>query len=251
MEMNRVFTPTLQTNVAWDYFYEKIGNPYGTAALVGGLYFLSGMDPEFSGKLIGKYNKTKEDVRKEFIFNKKPFGIGGWKHWIRKQSLWNYAGKSVTMLGDLDVQLDFIMDEFSGTTYGPILDYLKKAKNVSEAVDIIFHEYLDLTKKQKEESDKVVNIAEEVYSVYAASKVSIKNPVKYIKTDCNGITVWKDIPRGLFKAFATKLGKIDTEEMYAFVESSEDGKWFRIRYNDQFGYVDADKTYIVIRMEEV
>ena len=248
MEVNRVFTPTLQTNVAWDYFYEKINNPFGTAALVGGLYFVSGCDPDFGCKQIGKV-EGKEDTRKNFIFNKKQFGIGGWRHWIRNQSLWNYSGKSAGILTDLDIQMDFVMDEFSGTTYGQILEDLTKSNSVLEAADIIFHKYLDLTKEQKEESTKAMYIAQEVYSVYAAPKACIKNPVKYVKSDIDGITVWKDIPRGLLKVFSTRLGKMDVGKMYAFVESSEDGKWFRIRYDDQFGYVDADKTYIVIRME--
>lgn len=248
MEVNRVFTPTLQTNVAWDYFYEKIDNPFGTAALVGGLYFVSGCDPDFGCKQIGKV-EGKEDTRKNFIFNKKQFGIGGWRHWIRKQSLWNYSGKSAGMLTNLDIQVYFVMDEFSGTTYGTTLYSLKHAEDIKEAVSFVLNGYLDLTKKQKEESSILTTIAEEVYSVYAAPKACIKNPVKYIKTDEAGVTIWKDIPHGLFKLFATRIGKMDVGEMYAFVESSEDGKWFRIRYDDQFGYVDADKTYIVIRME--
>lgn len=245
------FRPTLNTNAAWEFFMREIGNEYGVAALIAGLYFMSGMETG-----LGKENyeialekREDKDARKAFIFEKFQFGIGGWKNWIRKQSLWNFAGKTAENLMNLDMQMRFVMDEFSGTTYGQVLEVLKTTDNVDKAVTSVAIGYLDLNRKQRAEVTVINDIAKIIHDSYICIRKVIFSPVKYVKAENIGVKVFSDIPRGM-KRFRKKLGVMDPYDTYSYVETSEDGKWFRIRYEDNFGYVSADKTYIITKMEE-
>ncbi len=224
------------------YFGPKIENPFGVAALVGGLYFISGCDATFG---------TVENDRKKFAMNGEPFGIGEWTEWTRKWSLYNFARLKGSALTDISMQLDFIMDEFIGTTYGPVLDALREAVSVREAAYLVYDRYLDIPDevRTKENRETCANVAMEVYNEYFLPK-KMHVPVKYVKTDKKLVRV-KGAKKGKFPFLRKTLGYLKPMELYRFISFSDDGAEYALVFDGEMGYVDSEKVYILTRMEAV
>lgn len=55
-----------------------------------------------------------------------------WTYWTRKKNLLTFARQYNTSIGDLNMQLDFLMRELS-TGYKNLLNFLKTTNSVKEA----------------------------------------------------------------------------------------------------------------------
>lgn len=240
------FVATKNTNMLWRYFESLIKNNFGTAGLIAGLYLRSGCDPYFGYE---KYVGDDPLDMKTFVHDKKGFGIGKWKNWTRKQSLYNFCRKAETQIYDMATQADFIMDEFSGTTYGPVLRELSDATSVKEAAYLVYDKYLDIKKHDDEKREICAELALDIYLLYGAPN-ELKVPVKYVKS--NGKRVRVKGPKGKAVPFIRKtLGYLKPDEMYRFIMVSDDGSEYALYFNDNFGYVSSEKTNVVTRMEAV
>jgi len=240
------FTPSKNTNMIWRYFAPLIKNKFGTAGLVAGLYLRSGCDP-----YTGYENYISEDrpELKEFAHDKKGFGIGKWKNWIRKQSLYNFCRKAGRPVFDIATQVDFVMDEFSGTTYGPVLKELTDATSVKEAAYLVYDKYLDIKKKADEKREICAELALDIYKLYG-EPAELKVPVKYVVSNKGRVRVRGQKKKKL--PFIRKvLGYLKPEELYRFIMVTDDGKEYAVYFRDEFGYVSAEKTHVVTRMEAV
>jgi len=240
------FTPLKNSNIAWKYFAPIIGNNFGTAGLVAGLYLRSGCDP-FTGyeNYIGNDQLELDD----FAYDKKGFGMGRWKSWIRKQSLYNFARKAEEPIYDIHTQMAFIMDEFSGTTYGPVLQGLKDATSVREAAYLVYDKYLDTKKRSDEKLEICAGIATDIYNTYAGTS-ELTVPVKYVKTE-KRLRVKSQRSKSLLQIARRTLGYLEPGELYKYVTMTDDGKEFIVHYKDQFGYVRGDKLQVITKMEAI
>lgn len=238
------FTPTKNTNMVWRYFAPLIKNNFGTAGLVAGLYLRSGCDP-----YTGYENYMDTPELKEFAYDKKGFGIGKWKNWIRKQSLHNFCRKADVSLYDISTQADYIMDELSGTTYGPVLQELMDTTSVKEAAYLVYDKYLDIKKRNDEKREICAELALDIYHLYGEPN-ELKTPVKYVQS--NGKRVRVKGQKGKKIPFVRKtLGYLKPDELYRFIMVSDDGKEYALYFDDEFGYVNSEKVHIVTKMEAV
>ena len=238
------FVPSKNTNILWRYFEPIITNPFGTAALIAGLYLKSECDP-YTGyeNYIGYDNLEFKD----FAYDKKGFGIGKWKNWTRKLSLYNFCKKAGVPIYDISKQAEFVMDEFSGTTYGPILKELKEATSVPEAAYLVYDKYLDITNHDDDKRETCATLAMAIYDLYGRP-TELKVPVKYVFTDRKGVRVKGQ--KGKIIPFVRKtLGYLEPDKEYRFISVSEDGEEYALYFGDDFGYVNANKTCVITRME--
>ena len=235
------------SNNAWDYLLKKTENVYAASALLGGILSISKCNPcDGFSDYQGFLSIEDESFRRAFVFDKKPFGIWGWMTWHRKQSLLNYAKANGKDICDLFLQLDFMMDEFTGTTYGGIWNKLIHAETLDEAKEALFSGYFDnVTEMDKEILSKS---ADNVYNEYVESKKEAMIAVKYVTTDLKKTTVLSK-RTNRFPFFRKKLGVLKRKEIYPFIVITDDGNELVIDYNGQFGYVRADKNYVVTRLE--
>lgn len=124
----------------WDYLLKQIGNEYGVAGLLGNLYAESGLVPN---NLQNSYNK-KLNISDEdytmlvdgnnypgFVTDKAGYGLAQWTYYTRKQNLLNFAKQKGKSIGDLDMQLEFLVQELKG--YKSVYQTLCTATSVSEA----------------------------------------------------------------------------------------------------------------------
>lgn len=240
------FTPSKNTNMLWRHFAPIIQNNFGTAALIAGLYLRSGCDP-YTG--YENYIGSDEIEVLSFANDKKGFGIGKWKNWVRKQSLFNFCKKAETAVYDISSQADFILDEFSGTTYGPVWNELLDAASVKEAAYQVYDRYLDIRKHDDEKREICAELAMDIYHLYGEPN-ELKVPVKYVQTNNRRVLV-KGQKRKKLPFVRRILGYLNPEELYRFVMVSDDGKEYALYFNDEFGYVNSEKVHIVTRMEAV
>lgn len=128
----------------WNYFYDKIGNKYGIAGLLGNLYAESALNPKnlqdsFEKRLGYNDNSYTEGVDsgryQNFVRDSAGYGLAQWTFWSRKQDLLNYVRKQGVSIGDLEGQLGFLWQELQG--YKTVIDALKNAKTVREASDVV------------------------------------------------------------------------------------------------------------------
>lgn len=129
----------------WDALYEKIGNPYGVAGLMGNLFAESGLHPNnlqdtYEGRLGFSDTSYTEAVDSGSYTNFKTdsagYGLAQWTVEIRKTRLLNFANSRGTSISDLDMQLDFLCQELE-TGFPGVFNALKNATSVREASDYV------------------------------------------------------------------------------------------------------------------
>lgn len=127
--------------IIWEYLRKCDLSEAGTAGLMGNLFAESGLIPtnlqnSFEKKLgysDSEYtNAVDNGSYNNFIKDKAGYGLAQWTFWSRKQDLLNYAKLKNKSIGDLQMQLDFLMSEFN-QRHKNLLNFLKTTNSVSEA----------------------------------------------------------------------------------------------------------------------
>ena len=135
--------------IIWNYLYEKIGNPYGAAGLMGNLYAEStlhsnNLQNSYERKLgmtDDEYTEAVDNGTYEnFVRDAAGYGLAQWTFWSRKEALLKFARERGVSIGDLEMQLDYLWYELS-VKYAPLAKALKEAGSVREASDVILLKY--------------------------------------------------------------------------------------------------------------
>lgn len=133
----------------WDYLTSQGLTPAGAAGLMGNLYAESGLEPQnlqnsYESKL-GYTDATytaavDSGAYSNFAKDSAGYGLAQWTYWTRKQALLDYAKSKVKSVGDLTVQLDFLMKELS-TDYKAVLNTLKSTGDVKTASNVVLLQF--------------------------------------------------------------------------------------------------------------
>ena len=135
--------------IIWNYLYEKIGNPYGAAGLMGNLYAESTLH---SNNLQNSYERklgmtddeytdaVDSGTYENFVRDAAGYGLAQWTFWSRKEALLKFARERGVSISDLEMQLDYLWYELS-VKYAPLAKALKEAGSVREASDVILLKY--------------------------------------------------------------------------------------------------------------
>ena len=130
----------------WDTLNAAIGNAYGTAGLMGNLYAESALKASnLQNTGNRKLDMTDEQYTEAvdngsydadaFIHDGYGYGIAQWTYYSRKAALLSYALDQGKSIGDLKVQLDFLLKEIQG--YTSVWNTLRTAASVREASDAV------------------------------------------------------------------------------------------------------------------
>lgn len=129
----------------WNFLKANGLSDCGAAGLMGNLYAESGLRPNnlqnnYEGKLgmtDAEYTElVDKGAYKNFANDWAGYGLAQWTHPDRKPKLLAYAKASHKSIGDLSMQLNFLMKELT-ESFPAVLSVLKKASTVREASDIV------------------------------------------------------------------------------------------------------------------
>ena len=116
------FLGFMEAKKIWDFFYEKLNNAYGVAAMMGNLYVESKLEPtKLQSSYARKLGMTSEEYtnsvdngtysKESFVYDSAGYGLVQWTYWSRKENLINYARSVSDSIGSLDMQLNFLWQE--------------------------------------------------------------------------------------------------------------------------------------------
>ena len=190
----------------WDFLVKEIGNEYGTAGLMDNLHYESGLrsnNLQNSGN--NRIGMTDEEYTRavdngtytNFVNDGKlgcGYGLAQWTYWSRKQWLYEYAKSKGVSIGDLIMQLEFLVMELK-RDFKTVWNTLCNAQSVKEASDIVLNKFempADLgEEKNKERSEKRAAKGQVYYDKYhktivnnnETSKEEIKEETKEPQND--------------------------------------------------------------------
>lgn len=129
----------------WNYLVGKGLSDAGAAGLMGNLYAESALNPKnlqnsYEKKLgytDDSYTAAVDDgTYSNFVRDSAGYGLAQWTFWSRKENMLEFARAAGKSIGDLEMQLDFLCKELSGS-YASVFATLKTATTVKEASDSV------------------------------------------------------------------------------------------------------------------
>jgi len=170
----------MSNKAIWDYLYSKIGNKYGVAALMGNLYAESKLNPiNLEDHYERKVGYTDESYTKavnngtytDFVHDSCGYGLAQWTYYTRKQRLLTFAHKKGVSIGNLDMQLEFIINELSND-YPGVMQALKTATNIGEASNKVLKSYENPADQSARVQAIRASYADSFYKEFAAGSNS-------------------------------------------------------------------------------
>lgn len=159
----------------WNYFKSHGLNDFGTAGLMGNLYAESGLNPKnlqqtYERKL-GYSDDSYTDavdhgIYTNFVKDSAGYGIAQWTFWSRKQALFSFAKSREKSIGDLNMQLDFLMKELREGYIG-VLNTLCNATSVLEASNEVLFRFERQANQDESVQAKRCAFGQRYYDLFA------------------------------------------------------------------------------------
>lgn len=133
----------------WSFLKAQGLTDAGAAGLMGNLYAESGLRPNnLQNSYEGKLGMTDAEYTERvdsgsytnFVRDSAGYGLCQWTYWSRKEAMLAYAKKAGKSIGDLEMQLGFLMQELS-SGYKTVLATLKTASSVRSASDAVLLQF--------------------------------------------------------------------------------------------------------------
>lgn len=166
----------------WTYFKTRLGNEYGTAALMGNLYAESMLHPDIVQGDVPYSNYSAQytanvdrGVITEYEFvhqgpNGGGYGLAQWTYSARKQGLYDwYKTGMYTSIGSISLALDYLWYELN-QEYTSVLNVLKNATSVREASDKVLHDFERPADQSVAVEIKRMNFGLHYYELYAGTQ---------------------------------------------------------------------------------
>lgn len=176
----------------WNFLYDKIGNAYGVASMMGNLQSESGlnsknMENSYERKLgftdetyvqaIDNGTYTKE----QFIYDQVGFSICQWTYWSRKKAFYEYVKSKGVSIGDLEASLEFLYHELS-TSYKSVLSTLKNATSILEASNAVLFKFENPADQSVKVQNYRASLGQKYYDKYASNGNKGDEKVMGVKT---------------------------------------------------------------------
>lgn len=188
----------------WSFLKAQGFTDAGAAGLMGNLYAESGLRPNnlqnsYEGKLGMADAEYTEMVDRgtytNFGNDRAGYGLAQWTYPSRKAALLAYAKAAGKSIGDLEMQLGFLMKELSAG-YKAVLNVLKTATGVRAASDAVLLQFERPADQSESVKARRASYGQKYIDKYAAKTAATggtkmnKKPVSYLHTDSR----WKNKP---------------------------------------------------------
>lgn len=160
--------------IIWDFLIKQGFNAYGVAGLMGNLYAESGLVPNnLENTYSKKFNLTDDEYTKKvdngtytnFVKDSAGYGLAQWTYWTRKQNLLNFAKQKKRSIGNLTMQLEFLVKELK-ENFPSVYNVLKTATSVKQASDAVLMDF-ERPANASAQKTKRANLGMNYYNNYA------------------------------------------------------------------------------------
>ena len=136
----------MSSKIIWDFLKKEGFSDFGVAGLMGNLDAESALRPN---NLQDTYSRslglsdaeytTKVDngTYTNFVRDSAGYGLAQWTYWSRKENLLNYAKSKKKSIGDLEMQLEFLVQELKTSYKNSVYNILVNATTVQQASDVV------------------------------------------------------------------------------------------------------------------
>ncbi len=162
----------------WDKLISAGLTPAGAAGLVGNLYAESGLNPRnLQNSFEKKLGYSDEDYTAAvdcgaydgFVTDGAGYGLAQWTYSTRKAALLAYAKARGLSVGDLDMQVGYLLQELEGLFRG-VWDKLRTTASVREASDCVLLQFERPANQGEENCVRRAGFAQEFYDKFAGGE---------------------------------------------------------------------------------
>lgn len=134
------------SKIIWDFLKKEGFSDFGVAGLMGNLDAESALRPnnlqDTYSKSLGlsdaEYTaKVDDGSYTNFVKDSAGYGLAQWTYWSRKENLLNYAKEKKKSIGDLEMQLEFLVKELKTSYANSVYNILINATTVQQASDVV------------------------------------------------------------------------------------------------------------------
>ena len=178
----------IQIEKIWDKLISVGMTKAGVAGLMGNLDAESALNPK---NLQNSYEKslgyTDESYTKavdngtyaNFVKDCAGYGLAQWTYWARKQELLSYAKACKKSIGDLDMQLNFLLEELQ-ESYSSVLKTLKTTTSVKTASDCVMCQYERPADTSEKAKARRALLGQKYYDMFATRPETINKSISEI-----------------------------------------------------------------------
>ena len=160
-------------------FLKQYFNDYGVAGLMGNLDAESGLrsnnlqdtySREF-GLTDAQYTAAVDNgTYTKFVKDEAGYGLAQWTYWSRKQNLLNYAKSKNKSIGDLEMQLEFLIKELKESYTNSVYNVLRNSSSIQEASDAVLMNF-ERPLNAASHKNKRASMGQTYYNKYAKGVV--------------------------------------------------------------------------------
>lgn len=167
-----------------DYIYERLidagFSPIASAAICGNIKAESNGNPRnlqnsFEVRMGTSDNQYTEDVDSgkytNFVHDSAGYGLVQWTYHSRKENLYRYVKSKNGSIGDIALQVDFLIDEIS--KYPAVMKVLRSSDDLRECVVAVLKGYERPASTGKAVQDKRYGYASRIYNRHAGSIINV------------------------------------------------------------------------------
>ena len=171
----------------WDFLKAEGFNDFGAAGLMGNLLAESGLRPnnmedQYQSKLgynDDSYTRAVDNgTYTNFVTDAVGYGLAQWTYWTRKQNLLNFARQNNKSIGDLEMQLCFLIKELKELYTNSVYNVLRKATSVLEASNAVLLNFERPANMSASVQATRARYGQTYYDRYASGASSNKSEVK-------------------------------------------------------------------------
>lgn len=247
----------------WNFLRKQGLNDYGCAGLMGNLFAESGLNPQNLQNSFEKsicmtdaaYTVAVDSGKyKNFTKDAAGYGLAQWTYWSRKEALLKFAAKKGSSIGDLEMQLEFLMYELK-TGYKTVLATLKTAKTIRAASDVVLTEFERPADMSEFTKRKRAAFAQNYFDKYAmVQKPAAGTP---LKTENGGKTMTElELRKKLVDIATGYLGCKESDGSHKKIIDLYNShkplaRGYRVKYTDEWCSTFASAVAIAAGMTDI
>lgn len=163
----------------WNYLISKIGNEYGVSGMMGNMFAESGIDPtnlqDSYEPILGfndeEYtNAVDSGSYNNFVNDSAGYGLCQWTYHTRKQKLLSLKNEYGCSIGDITLQLDYLMYELEND-YPSVLEVLKECNDIKTASDYVLINFEQPADQSESVQQLRLSYSENFYNTFSGGIV--------------------------------------------------------------------------------